>query len=73
MFNFGTVTFFHDSVQYLAKSGYPFTGANIHELSIPGYVLSPLLSPGPIPHLDTPHVLTESVKQMLPQGQGILL
>lgn len=32
-FNFGTAKFFHDSVQYLAKSGWPFIGANIHKLS----------------------------------------
>lgn len=41
--------------------------------TIPGYSLSPLLSPDPFPRPDSPHMLTEFEKQRLPQGQSILL
>ena len=65
--------FFHDTVQYLAKSGCPFIGANIHKLSHFWALTADIPSPELLLHPDTLEVLTDSVKQMPSQGWGSFL
>lgn len=61
------MNFFHDSIQYLAKSGEPFIGANIHKRSHSWALIADLSAPlGPLSHSDTPCAVTESVKQTSP-------